>query len=77
MMNALNILPSYTDYFNLTPTTTALNSGIIWVGAAIGSASFARVPDYIGRKPSLFYSAVLAIIGGQVELCTRNTIESS
>ncbi|KAJ4171332.1 hypothetical protein NW754_013101 [Fusarium falciforme] len=65
MMNALNILPSYTNYFNLTPTTTALNSGIIWVGAAIGSASFARVPDYIGRKPSLFYSAVLAIIGGQ------------
>lgn len=63
MMNALNILPQYTDYFNLTPATTALNSGIIWVGAAVGSASFAKVPDFIGRKTSLFYSAIVAIIG--------------
>ncbi|RMJ20301.1 hypothetical protein CDV36_000111 [Fusarium kuroshium] len=72
MMNALNILPAYTDYFNLTPTTTALNSGIIWVGATIGSASFAKVPDYIGRKPSLFITAIVAIIGGALTAASQN-----
>ncbi|KAL6400069.1 hypothetical protein AUP68_15761 [Ilyonectria robusta] len=72
MMNALNILPQYTDYFRLTPATTALNSGIIWVGATVGSISYARVPDWIGRKPSLFYAGIIAICGGALTAASQN-----
>ena len=43
MMNALNILPSYTDYFSLTTTTLALNSAAIWMGAAIAGLLFGKV----------------------------------
>lgn len=67
MMNALNILPSYTKYFNLTSATIGLNSGIVWIGAIVGSILFAKVPDHIGRKPATFYCAVVAIIGSALQ----------
>lgn len=72
MMNALNILPSYTDYFELTAATIGLNSGIVWVGAIFGSLFLARVPDIIGRKPALFYSAIVAIIGTALQAASQN-----
>lgn len=31
MMSALNILPSYTDYFHLTPATLALNTATVYI----------------------------------------------
>ena len=36
MLNGLNILPSYTDYFNLTPATTGLNTASIFMGGILG-----------------------------------------
>lgn len=72
MMNALNILPSYTDYFHLTSATIGLNSGIVWIGAIIGSILLAKVPDYIGRKPAMFYSALVAIIGSGLQAASQN-----
>ena len=30
MLNGLNILPSYTDYFNLDPATTGLNTASVF-----------------------------------------------
>ncbi|KAK3645084.1 hypothetical protein LTR56_002698 [Elasticomyces elasticus] len=72
MMNALNILPSYTDYFHLTPATLGLNSGIVWIGAIIGCLVLAKVPDHIGRKPSLFYAAIVAVIGGALQAAAQN-----
>ena len=72
MMNALNILPSYTDYFHLTPATLGLNSGIVWIGAIVGCLALAKVPDYIGRKPSLFYAAIVAVIGGALQAAAQN-----
>jgi hypothetical protein len=53
MMNALNILPSYTDYFTLTTATLALNTASVWMGSAIAGLMFAKVPDWLGRKWSL------------------------
>ncbi|KAH8653739.1 general substrate transporter [Xylariales sp. PMI_506] len=72
MMNALNILPSYTDYFQLTTATIGLNSGIIWVGACFGSIGLAKLPDYIGRRPSLFYSGLVAIVGTILQAAAQN-----
>lgn len=72
MMNALNILPSYTEYFHLTSATIALNSGIVWIGAIFGSLILAKVPDIIGRKPSIFYAAVVAILGSGLQAAAQN-----
>lgn len=72
MMNALNILPSYTDYFDLTSATLGLNSAIVWIGAIVGGILLAKVPDYIGRKPAMFYSALVAIIGSGLQAAAQN-----
>jgi hypothetical protein len=72
MMNALNILPSYTEYFHLTSATIALNSGIVWIGAVFGSIILAKVPDIIGRKPSIFYAALVAILGSGIQAAAQN-----
>jgi hypothetical protein len=72
MMNALNILPSYTEYFHLTSATIALNSGIVWIGAIFGSLILAKVPDIIGRKPSIFYAALIAILGSGIQAASQN-----
>lgn len=61
MMNGLNILPSYTDYFELTTTTLALNTSSVWLGAFVASIAYAKVPDYIGRRPAMFWAAVLTL----------------
>ncbi|KAK9417940.1 putative Major facilitator superfamily (MFS) profile domain-containing protein [Seiridium unicorne] len=72
MMNALNILPSYTEYFDLTSATIGLNSGIVWIGAIIGSLLSAKIPDTIGRRPALFYSAIVAAIGTALQASSQN-----
>lgn len=72
MMNALNILPSYVDYFSLTSATIGLNSGIVWIGAIIGSLLLAKVPDHIGRKPAMFYVAIIAIVGSILQGAAQN-----
>lgn len=72
MMNALNILPSYTDYFELTNATIGLNSAFVWVGAFFGGIFFGKVPDVIGRKPSMFYAAVISIVGTAIQAAAQN-----
>jgi len=36
MLNGLNILPSYTDYFELTAATTGLNTASVFIGGFFG-----------------------------------------
>ena len=36
MLNGLNILPSYTDYFNLNAATTGLNTASVFIGGFFG-----------------------------------------
>ena len=72
MMNGLNILPSYTDYFTLTTTTLALNTASVWMGSAIAGICYAKVPDWVGRKWSLFFGAVFTIIGVVLQTAAQN-----
>lgn len=71
MMNGLNILPSYTDYFHLNTTTTALNTASVWVGGCV-IIVYSRVPDWIGRKWALFYGAIISIIGVVIQTAAQN-----
>lgn len=36
MLNGLNILPSYTDYFHLNAATTGLNTASVFIGGFFG-----------------------------------------
>ncbi|KXS94198.1 hypothetical protein AC578_9959 [Pseudocercospora eumusae] len=71
MMNGLNILPSYTDYFHLSTTTTALNTASVWMGGCM-SILYAKVPDLVGRKWALFYGALMTIFGVILQAAAQN-----
>lgn len=71
MMNGLNILPSYTNYFHLTTATLALNTSSVWLGGFI-SLLFGKVPDQIGRKPAMFWAAVLTLIAVFLQAAAQN-----
>ena len=49
MLNGLNILPSYTDSFNLTPATTSLNTATIFIGGFLGPLITGPLANSIGQ----------------------------
>ncbi len=63
MINGLNILPSYVNYFNLTDATTCLNTASIWIGGILAGLIYGKFTDIIGRRPALLWAAVLTVIG--------------
>ncbi|EXJ80600.1 hypothetical protein A1O3_06883 [Capronia epimyces CBS 606.96] len=72
MMNALNILPSYTDYFTLTTATLSLNTASVWVGGIVAGFFSGQFCDWQGRKWTMFWSAVLCIIGAIIQTAAQN-----
>ncbi|KAM6506967.1 hypothetical protein FALCPG4_018779 [Fusarium falciforme] len=67
MMNGLQILPSYVDYFDLTTTTIALNVAIVFVGSILAMPSAGPLTDKWGRKWGIASSAIIAIIGATIQ----------
>ncbi|CAL5872779.1 uncharacterized protein PFLUO_LOCUS7048 [Penicillium psychrofluorescens] len=63
MLNGLNILASYTDYFNLNPVTTGLNTASVNIGGAIGPLVAGVITDKLGRRPAIFWGSVWTIVG--------------
>ncbi|KAB5531441.1 MFS sugar transporter-like protein [Coniochaeta sp. 2T2.1] len=72
MMNGLNILPAYNDYFRLTTTTTALNTSTLYLGGCIAGFVWGPVTDAIGRRPSLFWAAILTLIAVVLQTAAQN-----
>ncbi|RDW57613.1 MFS sugar transporter-like protein [Coleophoma cylindrospora] len=73
MMNGLNILPSYTDYFHLTTATTALNTSAVWLGGCLSGLLYGYVVDAIGRKPALLYGALFTVFAAVIQAAAQNT----
>lgn len=63
MLNGLNILPSYTDYFNLNAATTGLNTGSVFIGGFFGPLVSGVAADKLGRRPAIFWGSVLTLVG--------------
>ncbi|KAI0010673.1 putative hexose carrier protein [Xylariaceae sp. FL0662B] len=63
MLNGLNILPSYTDYFELTPATTGLNTASVFIGCTVGTLVAGLMTDRLGRRPAIFWSSVITLVG--------------
>ncbi|KAJ3752005.1 sugar transporter [Lentinula raphanica] len=72
MINGLNILPSYTDYFHLTPATTGLNTASLWIGGCIAGVTWGKVTDVIGRRPALFWAAILTLVAVVLQTAAQN-----
>ncbi|CAK7235265.1 hypothetical protein SEUCBS140593_009226 [Sporothrix eucalyptigena] len=72
MMNALNILPSYSDYFHLTTVTLSLNTAATWMGGGIICLFYGSVTDLIGRRFSLIGAAILTICAAILQAAAQN-----
>ncbi|KAH6698361.1 MFS sugar transporter-like protein [Leptodontidium sp. MPI-SDFR-AT-0119] len=72
MMNALNILPSYTDYFSLNTTTLALNTSAVWLGGCLAGMFFGLITDYLGRKNAMLIAALITIFAAILQAASQN-----
>lgn len=72
MMNGLNILPSYNNYFNLNPETTGALTASVWIGGILSGLTYGTVTDLIGRRPALFWAAVFTLIGVILQTAAQN-----
>ncbi|KDR80418.1 hypothetical protein GALMADRAFT_61792 [Galerina marginata CBS 339.88] len=70
--NGLNILPSYINYFNLTAATIGLNTSSLWIGGCIAGLTWGKVTDLMGRRPALFWAAVLTLIAVLLQTAAQN-----
>lgn len=72
MMNGLNILPSYTDYFSLTTASLSLNTASIWIGGMFAAFWAGALTDIVGRKWSMFIGAAISIVGIVLQSAAQN-----
>jgi MFS family permease len=63
MLNGLNILPSYTDYFVLNNVTTGLNTASLFIGGTLGPFVSGILADRVGRRPAMFWGTCVILIG--------------
>lgn len=72
MLNGLNILPSYTDYFHLNAATTGLNTASVFIGGFFGPIISGIMADRLGRRPAIFWGALITIIGIILQTAAQN-----
>ncbi|KAL7908042.1 hexose transporter [Trichoderma velutinum] len=72
MMNGLNLLPSYTDYFQLNAATLGLNTAAIWIGGTLATFPFGPIMDKWGRKPGLYIVSALTIFATILQGASQN-----
>ncbi|KAI1378647.1 hexose transporter [Hypoxylon crocopeplum] len=72
VMSGLNILPSYTDYFELNTVTLALQSAISWAGCAVAGLFYGKLTDWVGRKKAMWMSAVITLVGIILQAASQN-----
>ncbi|KAJ5388910.1 hexose carrier protein, partial [Penicillium cosmopolitanum] len=72
MLNGLNILPLYTDYFELNNVTKGLNTASVSIGGFIGPLVSGIAADRLGRRPAIFWGSCLTILGIIVQTAAQN-----
>ena len=72
MLNGLNILPSYTNYFNLNPATTGLNTASVFIGATLGPIFSGIISDRLGRRPAIFWGSAITLLGVLLQTAAQN-----
>ncbi|KZP13863.1 sugar transporter [Athelia psychrophila] len=72
MINGLNILPAYTNYFSLTTATLALNTASVWIGGCIAGLVWGKLTDVYGRKIALFWAATITLFAVILQTAAQN-----
>jgi MFS family permease len=72
MLNGLNILPSYSEYFNLNPATEGLMTASIWIGGIVAGLTFGKITDLIGRRPALLWAALITLFAVVLQSAAQN-----
>ncbi|KAI7277653.1 hypothetical protein KC345_g6498 [Hortaea werneckii] len=72
MLNGLNILPEYTDYFHLTSATTGLQTSAVFIGGCLAGLCWGNVVDYAGRRQSLFWAAIITLSAVVLQTAAQN-----
>lgn len=67
MKNGLQMLPSYTEYFDLTVHTTALNVAMVFVGSVAATPFAGLLADRWGRKWGMAVTALISVIGATIQ----------
>ena len=73
MLNGLNILDSYTDYFHLTPAILGLQTGSVFIGGCLGPLFSGVLCDRLGRRPTIFWGAIVSLVGIVLQTAAQNT----
>ncbi|KUI61234.1 High-affinity glucose transporter [Cytospora mali] len=72
MLNGLNILPSYTDYFKLNSATTGLNTASVFIGGFLGPLVSGVISDRLGRRPTILWGSLVTITGVILQTAAQN-----
>lgn len=72
MLNGLNILPVYNDYFQLTAATTGLNTASVFIGCTFGTLVSGIMTDRLGRRPAIFWASVVTLVGIIIQTAAQN-----
>src|ERR1700761_6601227 len=72
MLNGLNILPVYNDYFNLDDATTGLNTASVFIGGCLGPIFSGVISDRYGRRPAIFWGSALTLVGIVLQTAAQN-----
>jgi MFS family permease len=72
MLNGLNILPSYTDYFTLNAATTGLNTASVFIGGSLAPIVSGIISDRLGRRPAILWGSVITLLGVLLQTAAQN-----
>ncbi|KAH9905252.1 general substrate transporter [Xylariomycetidae sp. FL2044] len=72
VMNGLLILPSYTEYFQLTTATVGLNNAASWMGSILSSFVMQPIPDRLGRKKAILLASAVTFAGVVLQAAAQN-----
>jgi len=72
LMGSLNVMPSYTSYFTLNTTTTAVNTCATFLGAILIGPFTGKLIDWKGRKAGIYAAAIVNVVGAIVAAAAQN-----
>ncbi|KAL7929007.1 general substrate transporter [Trichoderma chlorosporum] len=72
MLNGLNILPEYVDYFHLNDTTKGVNTAAIFIGGCLATPCSGLLCDRLGRRPTILWGSLIAIASMAIQTAAQN-----
>ena len=73
LMGSLNVMPSYTKFFDVTPRTQGIMSGATFAGALVIAPIASKFIDWKGRKLGIALAASMNILGAALGAASQNT----